>query len=442
MYDPPHLIKNIRNNLKKHGYTIGHEVISWDHINQFFQIDSSTPIRMAPKLTNRHITLPAFANLNVALAVQVLSRTVAAGISSMVRSGELPVEASATSKFALNFDELFDCFNSHALYGKREVSGAITSTSMHVGFLKEKLKWIRTIRCRNRNGKLPCLDGWQLSINSVIQLWEDLSVNCGVSFLITSRLNQDPLENLFSVIRSKGGHRSNPDPREFRSAITQTMVDNILLTAESSNCKADVDTFLFSLGNIASKGSPAAMRTRMEQDVPTNLRPLLKTPPALPALSVPEANTLVFISGYVAMKLKKIVCEDCSSLLCTQRMPNHPHHMFIMEKQYNPQGDQGLTTPSLSLTSVLRDAEKCFRQSIASHLVTTAVRYKLVMKMVQATSSSTLVCPSAVCKLKLLALTLFTNIRLHYHLKCMKRDMAVQNSRISTQRKSSIFRHQ
>ena len=77
-------------------------LVSWDHINQFYQIDSSTPIRMAPKLTNRHITLPAFANLNVALAVQVLSRTVAAGISSMVRSGELPVEASATSQFVFS----------------------------------------------------------------------------------------------------------------------------------------------------------------------------------------------------------------------------------------------------------------------------------------------------------------------------------------------------
>ena len=84
-------------------------------------------------------------------------------------------------------------------------------------------------------------------------------MNSGVSFLITSRLNQDPLENLFSVIRSKGGHRSNSDPREFRSAITQTMVDNIRLTAESSNCKADVDTFLFSLENITSKGSPTAV---------------------------------------------------------------------------------------------------------------------------------------------------------------------------------------
>ena len=303
------------------------------------------------------------------------------------------------------------------------MSGAITPTSIHIAFLKEKLNWIRTIRCRNKNGQLPCLNRWQLTINALIQLWDDLSVNCGVSFLITSRLNQDPLENLFSVIRSKGGHGSNPDPRGFRSAITQTMVDNILLTAESSNCKTDIDTFLFSLENIASKGSPAAMRTRMEQYVPTNLRPLLKMPPTLPALSVSEANTMVFISGYVAMKLKKLVCEDCST-------------------QYHPQSDKGLTTTSMCLTSVLAAAEQYFRQSITSHLVTPAVRYKLVMKMVDVTSSSTLICPRSVCRVQFLALTLYTNIRLYYHLKCMKRDMAVQNSRISTQKKTAIFRHQ
>ena len=137
MYDPPHLIKSIRNNFKKHGYVIGPDVISWDHINKFYEIDSSTPIRMAPKLTKRHITLPAFANLSVALAVQVMSRTVAAGIASMVRSGEMPVQATATSQFVADFDELFDCFNSRSSRSKRDISGAITTTSMHIEFLKE-----------------------------------------------------------------------------------------------------------------------------------------------------------------------------------------------------------------------------------------------------------------------------------------------------------------
>ena len=37
-----------------------------------------------------------------------------------------------------------------------------------------------------------------------------------IKFLLTNRLNQDCIENLFAAIRSKGGHLNNPDPQEFR----------------------------------------------------------------------------------------------------------------------------------------------------------------------------------------------------------------------------------
>ena len=35
------------------------------------------------------------------------------------------------------------------------------------------------------------------------------------------QLNQDIVENLFSIIRSKGGARDNPDAAQFRSALRQ-----------------------------------------------------------------------------------------------------------------------------------------------------------------------------------------------------------------------------
>ena len=35
IYDPPHLLKNIRNNLKNHGYVVNEHDISWKHIEEF-----------------------------------------------------------------------------------------------------------------------------------------------------------------------------------------------------------------------------------------------------------------------------------------------------------------------------------------------------------------------------------------------------------------------
>ena len=94
MYDPPHLLKNIRNNMKKHGYIVTevndqHEIL-WDHVQAFYELDSSKPIRLAPKLTRKHIEMPAFSQLSVSRAAQVLSHSVATGLHVMAQWEKLP----------------------------------------------------------------------------------------------------------------------------------------------------------------------------------------------------------------------------------------------------------------------------------------------------------------------------------------------------------------
>ncbi|GFO21848.1 transposable element p transposase [Plakobranchus ocellatus] len=52
MYDPPHLLKSIRNNLKLHGFIVNATPVFWSHIVKFYDLDCKSPIRMAPKLTS------------------------------------------------------------------------------------------------------------------------------------------------------------------------------------------------------------------------------------------------------------------------------------------------------------------------------------------------------------------------------------------------------
>ena len=49
------------------------------------------------------------------------------------------------------------------------------------------------------------MDGWVISINSLLSLWQELHDNHDINLFFTKRLNQDCLENLFSAIRGKGG---------------------------------------------------------------------------------------------------------------------------------------------------------------------------------------------------------------------------------------------
>ncbi|GFO29491.1 transposable element p transposase [Plakobranchus ocellatus] len=93
---------------------------------------------------------------------------------------------------------------------------------------------------------LPCIEGWQVSISAALHLVQDLHNNHKIKFLLTSRLNQDCIEDLFSVIRGKGGHRDNPDIGQFTSALQQVMLTPLWLPAP---VKAERMTLMFlSLG--------------------------------------------------------------------------------------------------------------------------------------------------------------------------------------------------
>ena len=70
-FDPPHLLKNIRTNFKKYGFSVGSKEAKWEHLEELYKHDSSKHIRMAPKLTARHLELPAFSTMSVPLAAQV-----------------------------------------------------------------------------------------------------------------------------------------------------------------------------------------------------------------------------------------------------------------------------------------------------------------------------------------------------------------------------------
>ena len=115
-FDPPHLLKSLRNTLLKYNIKIGGKIISWDHIKQFFAKDHDMKLRLPPKLTKRHMCVDSFSKMRVNLATQVMSRTVAAGMLTHSVAGSLPHAVSHTADFVYEVDKLFDCFNSNQRY--------------------------------------------------------------------------------------------------------------------------------------------------------------------------------------------------------------------------------------------------------------------------------------------------------------------------------------
>ena len=73
MFDPPHLIKCIRNNLMKYTFRFGQHTAKWEDIVAFYNKDKELPIRAAPKLTDKHIKPNNFAKRKLSMQRRYLA---------------------------------------------------------------------------------------------------------------------------------------------------------------------------------------------------------------------------------------------------------------------------------------------------------------------------------------------------------------------------------
>jgi len=112
MYDPPHLIKNVRNNLLRYDIIIGNDLISFDYISTLFDLEQASVLRFVPKLMKTHIERNAFKRTNVKIATQVLSHSVASAIRVYIALDKLTTAANATADFVERSRELIVCLTS------------------------------------------------------------------------------------------------------------------------------------------------------------------------------------------------------------------------------------------------------------------------------------------------------------------------------------------
>ena len=252
MYDPPHLLKCTRNNLSSHDFHVNGDLISWKFINKFFLQDKNLKIRMAPRLKQKHLSLPPFSKMKVQLAAQILSRSVYTGMMTQVETNKLPVEALPTADFILKMNNLFDCFNSENYVHPNTYKRAISDKSSHIQFFNEMIAYIKSWDIGNvSNDVFKFNKGWIITIRSVMMLWDDLKKEGEFRFLLTRQLNQDPLENFFGMVRMDAGCNKDPPVSGFHGTIKKTMMASLLKPPPGKNCEDDMDNFL--LGKLVKK---------------------------------------------------------------------------------------------------------------------------------------------------------------------------------------------
>jgi len=234
--DQPHLLKTARNCLANSGsgkctrylWNNG-SFLLWSHISQIFFEDQECGLHLLPKLTYDHIKLTSYSVMNVRLAVQILSSSVAKVLSEYGAP-----ESTETARFCLMMDSFFDIVNirSKDEYIKKLKPNLEPISSVEDPRLSWLVKdflgyfegWKESIE--NRPGKFDKTaqnkmfisqqthEGLKITVHSIVGCVKFLLQNNICKYVLTERFCQDPLENYFGRQRSLGARKDNPTLRD------------------------------------------------------------------------------------------------------------------------------------------------------------------------------------------------------------------------------------
>lgn len=241
------------------------------------------------------------------------------------------------------------------------------------------------------------------------------------------------MENLFSIIRGKGGHGDNPSPKQFREFFRMAMVDSIMVQSKTSNCLDDGDHFLLNLGSMTKAKDPAPLEDELspvQNQEANDVDALVGLAVNLPdRSSVVAENVLTYISGFIAKKLcaKNTLCRECQHALIG-KLKGTRNELFLQNKQLPDLQGDGLTVPSQMLVDAVQEMEEVFQQS-EDQMYMDRVWKRFLIRMTKAVDGDSLECPAGVCRLKHLAAGLFLNIRLNFALRDSNRQNAAASKR-------------
>ncbi|XP_065669453.1 uncharacterized protein LOC136088759 [Hydra vulgaris] len=145
IFDPPHLIKSVRNNLIQHDILSDDKIISWKHLQELYNLEKVNALRLAPKLTDCHLDPRSQLAMLVKLATQIFSSQVSTALNVYTSTKLLLKKVLSTSFFIKNKDNLFDIINSRELITDKPTCSALTLNNKFIQQLEDLRDLIKGI---------------------------------------------------------------------------------------------------------------------------------------------------------------------------------------------------------------------------------------------------------------------------------------------------------
>lgn len=359
MADPAHVLKNIRGQLlRSETFTLGEETVkeqglpgktvSLVHIQAVLEFDTDDDLKVANKLSDIHTSSGHFTKMKVNVAVQMF-REAPPAIRYLIKIGELKPEAEATAWFLELVSKWYTLMSSrHPV-----VALSYFDRSKHEDAVKI-LELACTTFCRMNMGKTahwkPSQAGLLISTTVVLCLSEELLKKRGYRYLLTGRLIQDCLENIFSVIRLR---KPIPSAYDVKCALKLICVSQFLHTPTSSSYNVDDSMHLADLLDPSTKKQ--VLEESQENEEAEELENVL-----LYGLTAVERDILAYVGGFLLKPILKSVdeCSDCKAALVGGN--DDKYSTLVQLKEYT-QGAGKLIQPSRAVMEVLIECEEHFK---------------------------------------------------------------------------------
>ena len=382
--DPCHMLKLARNALAHLGTIVDAEgnAIRWQHIEELQKLQELEGLNLGNKLSSNHLKFQKH-KMNVRLAAQTLSSSVANAIEFLDKSTKLPsfCNSHGTVKFIHTIDRLFDILNSRNPIAKGfKTPLRPKNKDTWEEILMSTASYLLSLKTNTPEGQLISTSqrktfviGFVACIKSTISMATQMfsSPTNPFKYLLTYKFSQDHIELLFSCIRSRGGWNNNPNVLQFKYAIRKMLMRNAITASKYANCVDftgcnDIIPIFHTRKHKKSTTNEDIEQASASNNDSSDIFSMCEQ---LNEVGHSEftSNVLFYIAGYIVSKLiKTLACAACkkSLLPLPKQLPTNGHD--YTSTIYHEAGKAssfttfinkgGLQIPS---TSVFRTVEYC-----------------------------------------------------------------------------------
>ena len=363
--DFPHLVKCLRNMFISKGYLLPEGEARPEHIKAAWMKDScNSSLKSMPKISPSHLNPNNFEKMRVSYAFQLFSLDVEKGLYLYKKEIEQQYgNSETTAKFVNKIRTLIQVMTSR--HPKNSLYLESDKWEILVNFLKYLDEWETVALLKNNEGFLSqsTASGFRVTIKSTLDLLEFLSETVGFKYLMTSRLSQDTIENIFGIVRQSSGCNDHPTPYEFLITIQCLSFYNLAKPIKGGNCEQEIINSLISCDDM----EPDTRLLKKVDEIFTkndSVRDNLarSTDSNILAQHTPESELLVFFSGYVMRRcVFKMNCENCNSYCLSSAENNEFDNSYISNFDKG-----GLLYPSKIVVNMLHQLEAIINEYFTS----------------------------------------------------------------------------